>query len=550
LVLHGLLDLIDYIDLAIKYLTPYVMKKFLLIATALTLSISSFSQKKETSKVIIAGNLKNYYAKEIRVQKVIHDIILIPAEAHKRPPIAPIEEGNFRLILDAEKSEMYTITIVDDRDFDLNLYVEKLILHGERNRFQFFLSPGDSIYLSADFLNFNESFIIRGDNETENTYLFEKQRVIEASISGKLIDYQRRSYGDVRHAIMGLDKEQYFNKKDSIFNVIRNKFEALKADNTLDPEFIKLEEANLKYEPLLFDLDYPYNHASIHRGRDETSGQVFERIRSGNMDGIDFPIDKVNADLANVDLNRSDLLSSWHYASIIKVRIHNTRIEIMKQDSTLKTDDMGGYHKAMMMAIDQLVTNQVVKDHFQFYNIKRDLQSRGPVNARADYDKFIKDNQSPTLAGILTAMYVKADLILPGKEVPDFTFVNMEGESVKLSDLRGTLIYIDIWATWCGPCIAEHPHWDKLREEYKDKAVSFLTISVDENKVAWEKMVKAKKMEGLQWFTGGGNKSELSTHFIVGSIPRFILLDREGKIIDPSADRPSGNIRAILDQHL
>jgi len=197
-----------------------------------------------------------------------------------------------------------------------------------------------------------------------------------------------------------------------------------------------------------------------------------------------------------------------------------------------------------------LLTKQEVKDHYRYNSIKPNLDYRGPAYVKVDYDNFMREQQSPKLAAKLKESHDKWSTILPGMEVPDFTFLNMEGNTVKLSELRGNLVYIDIWATWCGPCIAEHPHWDKLREEYKDKAVSFLTISVDAKKEAWEKMVIAKNMEGLQWFAPGDFKSELATHFKARAIPRFILLDREGKIIDPSADRPSGDIRAMLDQHL
>ena len=63
-------------------------------------------------------------------------------------------------------------------------------------------------------------------------------------------------------------------------------------------------------------------------------------------------------------------------------------------------------------------------------------------------------------------------------------------------------------------------------------------------------MVKNKKMDGLQWFAANAWKSELTQFFLVNSIPRFILLDKEGKIIDPSAERPSGKIREILDEQL
>ena len=163
---------------------------------------------------------------------------------------------------------------------------------------------------------------------------------------------------------------------------------------------------------------------------------------------------------------------------------------------------------------------------------------------------FLAENTTPKFVDKLEKLKAKWEPISPGKEVPDFQFTDMKGETVKLSDLKGNLVYIDIWATWCGPCIAEHPNWDKVKEEYKDKPVAFLTVSIDDTREPWEKMVKNKKMEGLQWFAENAWQSELAQFFMVNAIPRFLLLDKEGKIIDPSAERPSGNIREILDKHL
>ena len=142
------------------------------------------------------------------------------------------------------------------------------------------------------------------------------------------------------------------------------------------------------------------------------------------------------------------------------------------------------------------------------------------------------------------------DLLSPGSLVPDFTFTDIDGKSVKLSDLSGKLIYIDIWATWCGPCLAEHPHWDRLIEKYGDSDVAFLAISIDESPGPWEKMVREKEMKGYNWYAENAWQSEITTHFLISGIPRFILLDRGRRIIDPNADRPSGNINKLLDQHI
>ncbi|WP_083836562.1 TlpA family protein disulfide reductase [Nitritalea halalkaliphila] len=134
--------------------------------------------------------------------------------------------------------------------------------------------------------------------------------------------------------------------------------------------------------------------------------------------------------------------------------------------------------------------------------------------------------------------------------MPNFSFTTVEGEQVDLASLKGQYVYIDIWATWCGPCIGEHPHWDKLKADYSHQPIAFLTVSIDDNREDWEKMVANKQMEGLQWFADGAWSSELAQHFMVRAIPRFLLLDMEGKVLDPSADRPSGKIREVLDELL
>jgi thiol-disulfide isomerase/thioredoxin len=522
------------------------MKKILIMAVALTISISSFSQKKEVdSKIIIAGNLKNYDAHEVHVW------------TGKSDPTAPIEAGAFKLSFNAEEANTYYLWVVPSPTVREQSNPDKKEKISMRHKFYLFLSPGDSIYLSADFNDYIEGFKVTGDHAAENTYLFEKRVFGNLDELSGLIDWW---------PYMNLDKDRLFSKKDSLFSAAKFRFELLKTNHNIDPAFVKLEEAYFQYEPLVFDLNYSVMKVQHLNELPKLGGlyvpfarkdslaiiMLIEKWIGSNIiykmreDSKDFPITKINDELAKVDLGRIDLISSVPYTSLINTRINDATREIMKQDSTIKKNN-AGYKKAWEMAINELLTNQKVKDYYRYNSIKPNLDYRGPAYVKAEYDKFMKDNQSPKLAAQLKESHDKWNPILPGTEVPDFSFFNINGESVKLSELRGTLVYIDIWATWCGPCIAAHPHWDKLREEYKDMSISFVTISIDDNKASWEKMVKAKGMQGLQWYAPG---TELVQHFMANAIPRYILIDREGKIIDPIADGPSGNIRAMLDKHL
>jgi thiol-disulfide isomerase/thioredoxin len=115
-----------------------------------------------------------------------------------------------------------------------------------------------------------------------------------------------------------------------------------------------------------------------------------------------------------------------------------------------------------------------------------------------------------------------------------------------LSDFRGKLVYIDLWATWCGPCLDEQPGWEKLVTEYKDQPVVFLGVSIDNTRTPWEKMVTERNLSGIQVWVKDNFKSAIMQHFLVGGIPRYILLDAEGKILLKNAPKPSGEIENEL----
>ena len=137
------------------------------------------------------------------------------------------------------------------------------------------------------------------------------------------------------------------------------------------------------------------------------------------------------------------------------------------------------------------------------------------------------------------------------KGTPSPTFSNYEndnGSKSSLNDYRGKFVYIDVWATWCGPCKAEIPSLKKLESQYKTKNIEFISISVDDARrsgsmeiahTAWKTMVKDKQLTGTQLFTGNGWKTDFIQDFKINAIPRFLLIDPKGDIINADAPRPS-----------
>lgn len=150
------------------------------------------------------------------------------------------------------------------------------------------------------------------------------------------------------------------------------------------------------------------------------------------------------------------------------------------------------------------------------------------------YHTYVRDT---LLTSSFAKKYERWDLSRPGKMSPGFRAPDVDGKEYTLADFRGKYVYIDMWATWCGPCKREMPYLKALEEEFKDAEIVFLGLSVDKDKAAWENMVRQGELTGVQLYLGTG--SRFQEGYRVEAIPRFILLDKEGVIISNDMSRPS-----------
>lgn len=130
---------------------------------------------------------------------------------------------------------------------------------------------------------------------------------------------------------------------------------------------------------------------------------------------------------------------------------------------------------------------------------------------------------------------------LNGSLSPSFEYDNYKGGKTKLEDFRGKYVYIDVWATWCGPCRAEIPFLKKLEEKYHEKNIVFVSLSIDQQKDVekWKKFIKDKELGGVQVFADNDWNSQFVKDYNITGIPRFILIDPNGNIVKADAPRPS-----------
>lgn len=125
--------------------------------------------------------------------------------------------------------------------------------------------------------------------------------------------------------------------------------------------------------------------------------------------------------------------------------------------------------------------------------------------------------------------------VQPGKQAIEIAGLDQNDAEVKLSDLKGKVVLLDFWATWCRPCRASLPHVKEVYEKYNDKGLEVLCVSLDRDESAWKDFI-ANSGQGMEKYhhvyeRGCGWDSKDAANYAVKSIPAKFLIDLDGKII-------------------
>lgn len=157
------------------------------------------------------------------------------------------------------------------------------------------------------------------------------------------------------------------------------------------------------------------------------------------------------------------------------------------------------------------------------------------------FNRLVADT---TKVAALRPFYEKSTRLQKGKKLADALVKDPDGKECKLSDVlsKEKMTLIDMWATWCAPCVYETPFLKELEKTIHEK-VQVISLSMDTNVEKWKKQVSEEALPWPQYLLPGNFKSEFAKYYGLESIPRFILVDRQGCIANGNMPRPSsGNI--------
>lgn len=402
-------------------------------------------------------------------------------------------------------------TINSGGQFEFSIPIERptfLYLNNGSHSIHIYLTPAESLEVSFDALEFIESLKYEGSLARENSLLAKLSR----------LNHTLPPYNE----IMSLDQVNFLALIDSLE---AKKEGLLNRHLPVDAHFKKV----LLQDFLLFSAVQKMYYPGFHP-------------HYANLDSFKVSDDYYRFQ-KEIDLNNTSFLESKSFLNYSEMYIdHKMRVAFDEQTVDPKTSSFELYH-------------QLLDKEINLIPIKRELKYKWLTQHFTDCSDSIRNQvirtwkaMEPKLSqvAVIDSLSQEWSKLAMGQLAPGFRFNSITSDTLSLSDFRGKFVYIDVWATWCGPCLEEQPALAKMQGDLKGEEVVFLTVSIDESPEPWRKMVLENEWDGVHLYAGRADESSFMKDYMVGEIPRYILIDQAGKIIDANAYRPSQDIQKKL----
>ena len=459
------------------------MKKLLL---GLFFALGSMSIHAQNAKVIIKGAIK--------------DTLYLSTFA----PTKEIPVKNFnKFVFGTNQPENQTFEIPQEICTENRFY-----LSANHNYTFFEVKPGQTI--TVDLQGSEMKF--SGDNTKINQYLFDWVQInIKGFENGLKFRWHMANKFAKYKNFLPKDVSIYQNQP-KLKTLYQDCMTQLNQSGITDTDFLTRQKTWIKYLPYHMHCE---NYLMAY--------------------GYKLPItDNYKAYLKNWKFDDADLLQ---YPDVDRVlnTYFRAQDELFDIKSTLPTE-LADHAK--------VISNQSVREYFILneltYLVRADMAFELDRIAESAAPLLKSESAKKSYAEKLPAIKDLAAKNLTGQRAFNFSYEDKNGKTVKLSDFKGKYVFIDLWATWCGPCIANIPFVNKLEHELKDSNIAFVSISFDKlaDKAKWQKFVASNEMGEIQLISNDSFKGEMGTFYGVNSIPRFILVDPNGNLISAKCRQP------------
>lgn len=319
--------------------------------------------------------------------------------------------------------------------------------YGPRGIYSLYLNPTKENTIRQDE---NNKMIFEGHNAKINTYL--NYNLLPA---------------DAPNA--KFSEQQYIEQWKKLIGSLRRNLKA----KGFSKEFTEIENKRLVYLANTILTSYPLHHSRINK----------LNAYLPSADFVKFINSQIKEDTSCFHLG--EYKAAWKGLVDINASNANTG-KSAKERLAYELDFIK--KKVADHRLQEVIAHHTVINYMRYYG------SGGIEEVIPNYSSMISNR---SLAQEFQKLYDQYSRLSVGKKAADFSLLDQHGKTVSLSDFKGKYVYIDVWATWCGPCVQEIPMLEKLAKQLADKNIVFLSISIDKNKEAWLEKIEQDKMEGI-----------------------------------------------------
>ena len=378
---------------------------------------------------------------------------------------------------------------------------------------QMFVEPGDSIYLTLNTEEFDETVKYTGKGADKNNYLAQKYL--------KFVD--RYNIWDLLDSLPAGKYKKTVDEKRAGREKMLKEFAA---NHNVSSEFVNFEQTDMDFEHA-FDL-YMYINSKRDRkvGYDTVNIPVEFYEEFGNMANYKNPYKKSK---------QYNIYYNYYYPSYLAI-INSGKLKGKggdERDSVLLSiydSNLKGYEKELVIA--NFFYGKVKRYKVEYFEKNKAYFNKNVKDE--SLRKYVNDKYQIVIKQLAQELPEGAHLVnLERKEYANTTFKDI------IAKYKGKVIYLDFWASWCGPCKGEMPYSLKMQDYFKGKDVAFVYISSDRDSVAWKQMIKILQITGDHYRASKKVRKEYDNLYNVRYIPRYVIIDKNGKTVDDNAKRPS-----------
>ena len=388
-----------------------------------------------------------------------------------------------------------------------------------------FLEPGDQLHIDADLLDLPQSLRFSGRGAANNQFL--------ATLRARFPDYLRIDYKDLEVDAFRKIIDQRRSELESFLDEGCNQYQ-------LTPTFVAYYRAEIAYEWANFIVSYPTDYMFANGSRNKNLPADYHDA----LDQVDL-VDE--AAIGTTDYRTFLERNFWRIEEEAATRALREQVSeeqrrafiqphtiaylpdfIVRLDEEQRRGDLIQPHNISYHLAKRLLHGKALY-FFLAGEIIEDFQQGRFDQGEQRLAEFLQDNPYPAYTEAVEEVVRETAQLKPGQPAPDFTLDDLQGQSVSLSDFKGQAVFLDFWASWCGPCIGAIPYLEELKQRVRDQKVAFLNISLD-SADEWHQAVDEHGLTGVHVHAPGGRRATVTQLYQVRGIPSYFLVGPDGRM--------------------